>query len=120
MQKFGTIMPLTGNVDFKGLPASPEEDGWGGLTVASTDGSGIQLQIGDFVKFRNPTPGQNGLPDSPNLIGRICAMSGNLFTANVPSATTVGVAVSVYNIQADQSFQLYSDRPDNMEHTSLP
>lgn len=113
-------MPLTGNVNFGGIPLAPEENGWGGLVIPTTDGSGIQLSQGDTVRFPNPTPGQNGLPITPNLVGVIVAFGGSLCTVNVPSSTQVSAAVAVYNIPCGECFQLYSASPANMEHTSLP
>lgn len=118
-------MPLTGNVNyalyFPGCVSSgPLETGIGTGIVPTTDASGIQLSLGDLIVFPNPTPGANGLPNTPKLAGAIVAFGGSLLTANVPSTTQVGVAVAVFNVPANQCLQLYSAvSPGNAEHTSM-
>lgn len=113
-------MPLTGNVNyalyFPGCVSSPPlETGWGGTVVPTTDISGIQLNIGDVVVFPNPTPGQNGLPNTPSLVGVVFAFGGSLFTANVPSVTQISTAVAVYNVPANEARQIYTGNPGNAE-----
>ena len=111
-------MALTGDVNVHGIVLAPEEDGWGGLVVPSTDGAGIQLNVGDFVRAPNPTPGQNNLPSSPEIFGIVVAVSGNLISMNVPKNSPTGGGVLVYNLAASQCFQLYSGTsPGSQEST---
>lgn len=109
-------MALTGNVNYGGVSQAAEENGWGGLVVQTTDESGLQLSVGDTVVFPNPTPGQNGLPNTPSLVGVVVAFGGSLFTANVPSVTSLSTAVAVYNIPCIKARQIYSAMPGNMEN----
>src|ERR1700679_1290299 len=109
-------VPLSGNVNYGGVSDAPEEDGLGGMINNINDESGIKLSVGDTVVFPNPTPGQNGLPNTPSLVGVIIAFGGTLFTANVPSTTTQNVAVSVYNLPCSKARQIYSAVPANMEN----
>ena len=109
-------MPLSGNINFGGVTLPPEEDGWGGLVVPITDESGLQLSIGDTVVFPNPSPGQNGLANTPDLVGVVIAFGGSLFTANVPSVTQISTAIAVYNIPCSKARQIYSAIPGNMEN----
>lgn len=81
----------------------------------TVDENGIQLNIGDTVVFKNPTPGSNGLPNTPYIVGVIIAFGGSLFTANVPSVTSQGVAVAVYNVASNNARQIYSSIPANAE-----
>lgn len=108
-------MPLSGNVNYGGTSDPSDEDGWGGMIYNTNDESGIKLNLGDTIVFPNPTPGTNGLPNTPALVGVIIALSGTLFTANVPSTTTQNVAISVYNIPCSKSRQIYSAIPANAE-----
>jgi len=111
-------MPLSGNVNFGDTTLSPEENGWGGFVVPTTDASGIQLSIGDTVRAPNPTPGANGLPNTPQIIGVIVAFGGSLCTINVPSSTSLSTAVAVYNVNCSRCLQLYSNIQANMERES--
>lgn len=115
-------MALTGNVNyatyFEGsVSLPPLETGWGQSVIPTTDASGIQLQIGDTIRFTNPTPGQNGLANTPILVGVIVAFGGSLLTANVPSVTQLSTAIAVYNIPCNQCYQIYSTQVGNMEST---
>jgi hypothetical protein len=109
-------VPLSGNVNYGGQQTPPEEDGWGGLVVVTTDESGLQLKVGDTIVFPNPTPGQNGLANTPDLVGVVIAFGGSLLTANVPSVTQISTAVAVYNIPCSKVRQIYSAIPGNMEN----
>lgn len=112
-------MALSGDVNFHGVSLGQEEDGNGGYVVPTTDGSGIQLRVGDTVRAPNPTPGQNGLPNSPIIVGVVVAFGGSLCTINVPSSTQLSTAVAVYNLPCNQCFQLYSTQVGNMEHSTV-
>ena len=107
---------LSGNVNFGGQSLGPEENGIGGFVIPTTDESGLQLSIGDTVVFPNPTPGQNGLANTPDLVGVVIAFGGSLFTANVPSVTQISTAIAVYNIPCSKARQIYSAIPGNMEN----
>ena len=109
-------MALSGNVNFGGQSLGPEENGIGGFVIPTTDESGLQLSIGDTVVFPNPTPGQNGLANTPDLVGVVIAFGGSLFTANVPSVTQISTAIAVYNIPCSKARQIYSAIPGNMEN----
>ena len=109
-------MALSGNVNYGGISDGLDENGWGGLVYNTADESGINLSVGDTVVFPNPTPGQNGLPNTPALVGVVVAFGGTLFTANVPSVSQLSTAVAVYNIPCSKSRQIYSAIPANMEN----
>ena len=61
---------LTGDVNYAlyfggSVTGPPLDTGWGSSVIPTTDESGIQLSVGDTVVIPNPTPGQNGLANTP-------------------------------------------------------
>lgn len=113
-------MALSGDVNANGIDEGPLDNGWGGLVNPMTDASGIQLSVGDLVRAVNPTPGQNSLPNTPEIAGVVIAIAGNLCSVNVPKNSPIGGSVIVFNIAANQVYQLYSANPGNQEHTTMP
>ncbi len=107
-------MALSGNVNFGGVTLGPEENGWGGTVIPTTDETGLQLNVGDTIVLPNPTPGQNGLPNTPELVGVVVAFGGSLLTANVPSVTQISAAIAVYNVPSSKCRQIYSAIQGNM------